>query len=93
MEEQVKCSLGGKFVFWVLYVFCGYCVWVIVCYWWVVGKIYSVFGVSVEGDFGIMVGKWFGVLLGMLVFGGIGFIFGVVVWYMCLFCGEQDYQC
>lgn len=42
MEEQAKRSPGGKLALWALYAFCGYCVWVIVRYWWVVGKIHSV---------------------------------------------------
>lgn len=50
MEEQAKRSPGGKLALWALYAFCGYCVWVIVRYWWVVGKIHSVPGASVEGD-------------------------------------------
>lgn len=67
MEEQAKRSPGGKLALWALYAFCGYCVWVIVRYWWVVGKIHSVPGASVEGDFGTTAGKWLGALLGMLV--------------------------
>lgn len=74
MEEQAKRSPGGKLALWALYAFCGYCVWVIVRYWWVVGKIHSVPGASVEGDFGTTAGKWLGALLGMLVLGGIGSI-------------------
>ena len=81
MEEQAKRSPGGKLALWALYAFCGYCVWVIVRYWWVVGKIHSVPGASVEGDFGTTAGKWLGALLGMLVLGGIGSILGAVVWY------------
>ena len=76
MEEQAKRSPGGKLALWALYAFCGYCVWVIVRYWWVVGKIHSVPGASVEGDFGTTAGKWLGALLGMLVLGGIGSILG-----------------
>lgn len=57
MEEQAKRSPGGKLALWALYAFCGYCVWVIVRYWWVVGKIHSVPGASVEGDFGTTAGK------------------------------------
>jgi hypothetical protein len=45
------------------------------------GKIHSVPGASVEGDFGTTAGKWLGALLGMLVLGGIGSILGAVVWY------------
>lgn len=71
---------------------CGYCVWVIVRYWWVVGKIHSVPGASVEGDFGTTAGKWLGALLGMLVLGGIGSILGAVVWYTRPSRGEQDHQ-
>lgn len=81
MEEQAKRSPGGKLALWALYAFCGYCIWVIVRYWWVVGKIQSVPGASVDGDFGTTAGKWLGALLGMLVLGGIGAILGAVVWY------------
>ncbi len=65
---------------------------VIVRYWWVVGKIHSVPGASVEGDFGTTAGKWLGALLGMLVLGGIGSILGAVVWYTRPSRGEQDHQ-
>ena len=92
MEEQAKRSPGGKLALWALYAFCGYCVWVIVSYWWVVGKIHSVPGASVEGDFGTTAGKWLGALLGMLVLGGIGSILGAVVWYTRPSRGEQDHQ-
>ncbi|HIE9535475.1 cell division protein DrpB, partial [Klebsiella pneumoniae] len=64
----------------------------IVRYWWVVGKIHSVPGASVEGDFGTTAGKWLGALLGMLVLGGIGSILGAVVWYTRPSRGEQDHQ-
>ncbi len=57
MEVQAKRSPGGKLALWALYAFCGYCVWVIVRYWWVVGKIHSVPGASVEGDFGTTAGN------------------------------------
>lgn len=69
--------------------FCGYCVWVIVRYWWVVGKIHSVPGASVEGDLGTTAGKWLGALLGMLVLAGIGAILGAVVWYTRPSRGER----
>ncbi|HBS7837027.1 hypothetical protein D2919_24510 [Klebsiella pneumoniae] len=92
MEEQAKRSPGGKLALWALYAFCGYCVWVIVRYWWVVGKIHSVPGASVEGDFGTTAGKCLGALLGMLVLGGIGSILGAVVWYTRPSRGEQDHQ-
>ncbi|HBX8215138.1 TPA: hypothetical protein MIH64_21205 [Klebsiella pneumoniae] len=92
MEEQAKRSPGGKLALWALYAFCGYCVCVIVRYWWVVGKIHSVPGASVEGDFGTTAGKWLGALLGMLVLGGIGSILGAVVWYTRPSRGEQDHQ-
>ena len=71
---------------------CMLFVWVIVRYWWVVGKIHSVPGASVEGDFGTTAGKWLGALLGMLVLGGIGSILGAVVWYTRPSRGEQDHQ-
>ena len=86
MEEQAKRSPGGKLALWALYAFCGYCVWGIV------GKIHSVPGASVEGDFGTTAGKWLGALLGMLVLGGIGSILGAVVWYTRPSRGEQDHQ-
>ncbi len=83
--RRETCALG-------VVCFCGYCVWVIVRYWWVVGKIHSVPGASVEGDFGTTAGKWLGALLGMLVLGGIGSILGAVVWYTRPSRGEQDHQ-
>ncbi|UMX66177.1 cell division protein DrpB [Klebsiella pneumoniae] len=93
-KSRAKRSPGGKLALWALYAFCGCCVWVIVRYWWVVGKIHSVPGASVEGDFGTAAGKWLGALLRcMLVLGGIGSILGAVVTgYTRPSRGEQDHQ-
>ncbi|UMY57524.1 cell division protein DrpB [Klebsiella pneumoniae] len=92
MEEQAKRSLGGKLALWALWRFCGYCVWVIVRYRWVVGKFTAFPAPAWEGDFGTTAGKWLGALLGMLVLGGIGSILGAVVWYTRPSRGEQDHQ-
>ncbi len=92
MEEQAKRSPGGKLALWALYAFLrilclGHCALLVGS-----GKIHSVPGASVEGDFGTTAGKWLGALLGMLVLGGIGSILGAVVWYTRPSRGEQDHQ-
>ncbi len=91
MEEQAKRSPGGKLALWALYalrILClGHCALLVGS-----GKIHSVPGASVEGDFGTTAGKWLGALLGMLVLGGIGSILGAVVWYTRPSRGEQDHQ-
>lgn len=41
-------------------------------YWWVVGKIESVPGATIDGELGSTAGKWIGALLGFLVLGIVG---------------------
>lgn len=91
MEVQAKRSPGGNLRSgrcMLLRILClGHCALLVGS-----GKIHSVPGASVEGDFGTTAGKWLGALLGMLVLGGIGSILGAVVWYTRPSRGEQDHQ-
>ena len=61
MEQKAKRSPGGKLALWVFYAFCGYFLWAMARYWWVVGKIESVPGATIDGDLGSTSGKWLGV--------------------------------
>lgn len=81
MEQQIDRSLGGKLALWVFYAFCGYFMWAMVRYVWVVSKIPVVSGSVVEGDLGSTSGKWLGALLGFLVLGAVGLILGGIAWY------------
>ncbi|MDQ8581586.1 cell division protein DrpB [Klebsiella sp. CN_Kp091] len=81
MDAKAKRSPGGKLALWAFYAFCGYFVWAMVRYWWIVGRIQSVPGVSIDGELGSTAGKWIGALLGFLVLGGVGAILGAIAWY------------
>jgi len=81
MEEEMERGLGGKLALWVFYAFCGYFVWAMVRYVWVVSQIPALSGTVVEGDLGSTSGKWLGALLGVLVLGTVGAILGGIAWY------------
>ena len=61
--------------------FLRYFVWAMVRYWWIVGRIQSVPGASIDGEWGSTAGKWIGALLGFLVLGAVGLILGAIAWY------------
>jgi hypothetical protein len=50
--------------------------WAMARYWWVVGKIESVPGATIDGELGSTAGKWIGALLGFLVLGIVGTLLG-----------------
>jgi hypothetical protein len=81
MEQNIDRSLGGKLALWLFYAFCGYFMWAMVRYVWVVSNISAVSGSVVEGDLGSTSGKWLGALLGFLVLGAVGLILGGIAWY------------
>ena len=81
MEQKAKRSPGGKLALWVFYAFCGDFLWAMARYWWVVGKIESVPGATIDGDLGSTSGKWLGALLGFLVLSVVGAILGAIAWY------------
>lgn len=81
MERKNERSLGGKLALWVFWTFCGYAVWAMVRYLWVVSKMTSLPGIGVGGDPGSTSGKWLGALLGLLVLGTVGLILGGIAWY------------
>ena len=64
MEDKAKRSPGGKLALWAFYAFCGYFLWAMARYWWVVGQIQSVPGATIDGELGSTAGKWIGALLG-----------------------------
>ena len=57
MEDKAKRSPGGKLALWAFYAFCGYFLWAMARYWWVVGKIESVPGATIDGELGSTAGK------------------------------------
>lgn len=81
MERKIERSLGGKLALWVFHAFCGYFVWAMARYVWVISKIPSLPNTAVEGDLGSTSGKWLGALLGFLVLGTVGLILGAIAWY------------
>ena len=81
MERKNDRSLGGKLALWVFYAFCGYIVWAMVRYIWVVSKIPSLSDTIVDGSLGSTSGKWLGALFGFLVLSTVGLILGGIAWY------------
>ena len=81
MERKIERSLGGKLALWVFYAFCGYFVWAMARYAWVVSKIPSLPDTVADGDLGSTSGKWLGAILGFLVLGTVGLILGAIAWY------------
>lgn len=82
MEERFFRSFGGKLVLWVFYIWCGYFVWVMARYIWVMSRIFDVFVSGFESDLGFIAGKWLGVLVGFLFMVLVGVLLGSIVWYI-----------
>ena len=80
-EARAQRGPGGKLALWVFYSFCGYCLWAMLRYFWVVSQIDSIPGATVEGELGSTSGKWLGALFGMLVLGVVGTILGWIAWF------------
>ena len=67
MEERTSRGPGGKLALWVFYAFCGYFIWAMGHYIWVISDVQSIPGATLEGEMGSTSGKWLGALLGFLV--------------------------
>jgi hypothetical protein len=81
MEQKHDRSLGGKLALWVFYAFCGYFIWAMARYFWIVSKVSSVSGPLIEDDPGSTSGKWLSALCGFLLLGAVGAILGAIAWY------------
>nr|WP_159466251.1 cell division protein DrpB [Scandinavium goeteborgense] len=81
MEERVKRGPGGMLALWVFYAFCGYVVWAMLRYFWVVSEIEPIPGATLDGEMGSTMGKWLGALFGFLVLSVVGAILGGIAWY------------
>jgi len=81
MEQKHDRSLGGKLALWVFYAFCGYFIWAMARYLWIVSKVTSVPGPLIEGDLGSTSGKWLSALFGFLLLSAVGAILGAIAWY------------
>lgn len=81
MDTRTKRGPGGKLALWAFYAFCGYFLWAMARYWWIVGRIQSVPGAGIDGELGSTAGKWIGALLGFLVLGMVGLVLGAIAWY------------
>lgn len=81
MEEKRTRGLGGRLALWVFYAYCGYFVWAMGRYVWVICHVNAVPGAQAGAELGSTTGKWLGALLGFLVLGIVGLILGCIVWY------------
>ncbi|EOA9031523.1 TPA: cell division protein DrpB [Escherichia coli] len=73
MEERLSRSPGGKLALWAFYTWCGYFVWAMARYIWVMSRIPDAPVSGFESDLGSTAGKWLGALVGALL--------GSIAWY------------
>ncbi|EOB6651548.1 cell division protein DrpB [Escherichia coli] len=66
MEERLSRSPGGKLALWAFYTWCGYFVWAMARYIWVMSRIPDAPVSGFESDLGSTAGKWLGALLGSI---------------------------
>ncbi|WP_313055422.1 cell division protein DrpB [Atlantibacter hermannii] len=81
MEERNQRSPGGKLALWAFYAYCGYFLWVMARYLWIVSGIEAPLGATSDWSMATASGKWLGALLGATVMSAIGAVLGAVAWY------------
>ena len=81
MEERMNRGPGGRLALWVFYAFCGYFVWAMVRYVWVISAVETIPGATIDGEIGSTSGKWLGAILGFLLLSIVGALLGGIAWY------------
>lgn len=81
MEETMTRGPGGKLALWVFYAFCGYFIWAMVRYFWVISEVETIPGATLDGEIASTSGKFLCALLGFIVLGIVGAILGGIAWY------------
>ena len=81
MEERLSRSPGGKLALWAFYTWCGYFVWALARYIWVMSRIPDAPVSGFESDLGSTAGKWLGALVGFLFMALVGALLGSIAWY------------
>ncbi|MEO3991262.1 cell division protein DrpB [Pseudocitrobacter cyperus] len=81
MEETMTRGPGGKLALWVFYAFCGYFVWAMVRYFWVISEVETIPGATLDGEIASTTGKLLAALAGFIVLGIVGLILGGIAWY------------
>lgn len=81
MEETMTRGPGGKLALWVFYAFCGYFIWAMARYFWVISEVETIPGATLDGEIASTSGKFLGALLGFIVLGLVGAILGGIAWY------------
>ena len=77
MEERLSRSPGGKLALWAFYTWCGYFVWAMARYIWVMSRIPDAPVSGFESDLGSTAGKWLGALVGFLFMALVGALLGL----------------
>lgn len=80
-ETRATRGPGGKLALWVFYAFCGYFVWAMLRYVWVVSQIDPIPGATLDTELGSTAGKWLGALLGFIVLSVVGALLGGIAWF------------
>lgn len=78
MEERLSRSHGGKLALWAFYTWCGYFVWAMARYIWVMSRIPDAPVSGFESDLGSTAGKWLGALVGFLFMALVGALLGSI---------------
>ncbi len=81
MEERLSRSPGGKLALWAFYTWCGYFVWAMARYIWVMSRIPDAPVSGFESDLGSTAGKWLGALVGFLFMALVRALLGSIAWY------------
>ncbi|MGZ0720086.1 cell division protein DrpB [Kluyvera cryocrescens] len=79
MEERMNRGPGGRLALWVFYAFCGYFVWAMVRYVWVISAVETIPGATIDGEIGSTSGKWLGAILGFLLLSIVGALLGGIL--------------
>ncbi|MEJ1724444.1 cell division protein DrpB [Escherichia coli] len=75
---RTKSYLFNKAAF---YTWCGYFVWAMARYIWVMSRIPDAPVSGFESDLGSTAGKWLGALVGFLFMALVGALLGSIAWY------------
>ncbi|MBZ0056683.1 MULTISPECIES: cell division protein DrpB [unclassified Leclercia] len=81
MQNKRERSPGGILALWVFYAFCGYFIWTVMHYMWVIGKV-TTFLDSLAGDDPCVISsKLLGVMLRFMALSAVGAILASIAWY------------
>ncbi len=81
MQKKRERSPGGILALWVFYAFCGYFIWTVMHYLWVIGKVTTLLDSLAGEDPCEISSKLLGVLLRFMALSAVGAILASIAWY------------